>query len=69
MKVVVKLFASLRINREKEYVIDIEKGHTPMDLIKKLNISLLKICIIGNQRNTKSKKSISLFSVKQVISH
>lgn len=39
MKVVVKLFASLRINNEKEYVLDIERGHTPMDLIKKLNIS------------------------------
>lgn len=39
MKITVKLFANLRINNEKETVLDMPEGTTPMDIIQKLNIS------------------------------
>lgn len=39
MNVVVKLFASLRINNEKEYILDVAEGSTPIDIIHQLNIS------------------------------
>lgn len=39
MKVTVKLFASLRVNNEKESVLDIPEGATPRYIIDQLNIS------------------------------
>jgi sulfur-carrier protein len=38
VQVKVKLFASLRDNREKEMMMDIVQGSTPKDIIERLNI-------------------------------
>ncbi len=38
MKVTVRLFATLRENREKEMMMDLPEGATPKDIIGRLNI-------------------------------
>jgi molybdopterin converting factor small subunit len=46
MKVTVKLFATLRLGREKEAIHDIEEGTRPKDIIEGLNIPLKDVTII-----------------------
>ncbi|WHH58603.1 MoaD/ThiS family protein [Petroclostridium sp. X23] len=38
MKITVRLFATLRINNEKEMLMDLPEGATPKDIIERLNI-------------------------------
>jgi molybdopterin converting factor small subunit len=38
MQVKVKLFATLRLNREKEMLMDLVQGSTPKDIIERLDI-------------------------------
>lgn len=46
MKVTVKLFATLRENNEKEMDLDVSEGTTPLDIIKRINISEKDVSII-----------------------
>lgn len=46
MKVEVRLFTSLRINREKKYIMEVEPGATPMLLAEMLDIQPKEIQII-----------------------
>lgn len=46
MKVTVKLFATLRENNEKEMDLDVSEGTTPLDIIKRTNISEKDVSII-----------------------
>lgn len=46
MKIVVKLFANLRDNREKEQSMDLREGMTPKDVIEKLEIPFEDVAII-----------------------
>ncbi len=46
MKVLVKLFANLRDNREKEQLMDLEEGMVPRDVIEKLGIPFEDVAII-----------------------
>lgn len=46
MNVVVKLFANLRINNEKEYALEIKDGSTPADILNKINIPLEDVAIV-----------------------
>lgn len=46
MQVKVKLFATLRNNREKEMMMDLAEGATPKNIIKRLNISEEEATII-----------------------
>lgn len=46
MKITVKLFATLRENREKEVLHDIDEGTTPKDIIEGLDIPLKDVTII-----------------------
>lgn len=39
LQIKVKLFATLRNNREKEMMMDLPQGSTPKDIIHRLNIS------------------------------
>jgi molybdopterin converting factor small subunit len=38
VKITVRLFATLRINNEKEMLMDLPEGATPKDIIERLNI-------------------------------
>jgi len=38
MKVTVKVFATLRLNREKEMLMDFEEGTTPKQVLRSMNI-------------------------------
>jgi len=46
LKIVVKLFANLRDNREKEQLMDLREGMTPRDVIRKLEIPFEDVAII-----------------------
>ncbi len=46
MKITVKLFATLRENRDKVAINDINEGTTPKDIIEGLNIPLKDVAII-----------------------
>lgn len=46
MKVTVKLFATLRENRENIAIHDIDYGRTPKDIIDELNIPIKDVAII-----------------------
>lgn len=46
MKATVKLFATLRENREKISIRYIDDGTTPKDIIKELNIPIKDVAII-----------------------
>jgi sulfur-carrier protein len=46
MQVKVRLFATLRENREKEMMMDIVQGSTPKDIIERLNIRKEEATII-----------------------
>lgn len=46
MKITVKLFATLRENREKEVLHDIDEGTTPKDIIEGLDIPIKDVAII-----------------------
>lgn len=46
MKVTVKLFATLRIDRQKIMEMDVEEGTTPQDIAQLLDIPLQEIAII-----------------------
>lgn len=46
LKVLVKLFANLRDNREKEQLMDLEEGMVPRDVIEKLGIPFEDVAII-----------------------
>lgn len=46
MKITVKLFATLRENREKIIQLDVEKDTTPYDIAQILNIPLQDIAIL-----------------------
>lgn len=46
MQVKVKLFASLRENREKEGLFDLKQGATPKDVVEYLNIPEKEIALI-----------------------
>ena len=46
MKVLVKLFANLRDNREKESFMDLSDGSTPRDVIESLGIPFEDVAII-----------------------
>lgn len=46
MKVTVKLFATLRIDRQKIVEMDVEEGTTPQDIAQLLDIPLQEIAII-----------------------
>lgn len=39
MKVTVKVFATLRLNRDKEKLMDFEEGTTPRDVLRHMSIS------------------------------
>ncbi len=54
MQIKVKLFATLRENREKEMMMDLTQGATPKDIIERLNIPKEEAAIIIiNGRNAK----------------
>lgn len=46
MQITVRLFATLRTNREKEMLMDLEIGATPKDIIERLNIPTEDAAII-----------------------
>lgn len=46
MEVTVKLFASLRIDREKEMIMDLPTGATTLDIIQRLDIPKEDVAII-----------------------
>ncbi|TCO77396.1 MoaD/ThiS family protein [Marinisporobacter balticus] len=46
MKIKVKLFATLRINREKEMLMDLPEGATPKDIIGQLSIPEEDVAIL-----------------------
>ncbi|MFZ5967256.1 MAG: MoaD/ThiS family protein [Bacillota bacterium] len=46
MQIKVKLFATLRNNREKEMMMALAQGATPKDIIERLNISEEEAAII-----------------------
>jgi molybdopterin converting factor small subunit len=46
VQIKVKLFATLRNNREKEMMMDLAQGSTPKDIIERLNISVEEAAII-----------------------
>lgn len=46
MKIFVKLFASLRDNREKEQYMDFKEDMTPKDIIENLGIPVEDVAII-----------------------
>ncbi len=46
MKITVRLFATLRINREKEMIMDLAEGTTPKDIINHLDILEKEAAII-----------------------
>ena len=46
MEVTVKLFASLRIDRQKEMIMDLPTGATTLDIIEKLDIPKEDVAII-----------------------
>lgn len=46
MKVNVKLFASLRENREKVMLMDIPENSTPLDIIQLIDIPVEEVAII-----------------------
>ncbi|OGO78298.1 MAG: molybdopterin synthase sulfur carrier subunit [Clostridiales bacterium GWB2_37_7] len=46
MQIKVKLFATLRENREKEMMMDLVQGATPKDIIERLNIRAEEAAII-----------------------
>ena len=46
MQIKVKLFATLRENREKEMMMDIAQGATPKEIIEGLNILKEEVAII-----------------------
>lgn len=52
MQIKVKLFATLRENREKEMMMDIAQGTTPKEIVDRLNILIEEAAIIMiNGRN------------------
>ncbi len=46
MQVKVKLFATFRINRHKEMVLDLKQGTTPKEVIESLDIPVKEVAII-----------------------
>lgn len=46
MQITVKLFATLRNNREKEMTMDLDPNATPKDIIERLNIAQEEAAII-----------------------
>lgn len=57
MLIKVKLFATLRENREKEMTMDLEKGSIPKDILERLNIPEHEAAIIFiNGRGAKLDK-------------
>lgn len=46
MKIIVKLFANLRENREKEQVLSFEEGITAIEVIRSLGIPIEDVAII-----------------------
>lgn len=46
MQVKVKLFATFRINRHKEIVLDLKQGTTPKEVIESLDIPVKEVAII-----------------------
>lgn len=59
MKIKVKLFATLRENRDKEQILDFSQGATPKDIIEKLNISQEEAAIIFvNGRSVKLDQTL-----------
>jgi len=46
VQIKVKLFATLRENREKEMMMDLVQGATPKDIIERLNIRAEEAAII-----------------------
>ena len=46
MQVKVKLFATFRENREKEMMVEIAQGTTPMEIIDRFNILIEEVAII-----------------------
>ncbi len=46
MDIKVRLFATLRQNRDKELIINLPTASTPMDIIRKLSISKEDIAIL-----------------------
>ncbi|AOT73257.1 molybdopterin synthase sulfur carrier subunit [Geosporobacter ferrireducens] len=60
MQIKVKLFATLRNNREKEMMMDLAEGATPKDIIERLNISEEEATIIMiNGRGAKLDTAIA----------
>ena len=57
MQIKVRLFATLRENREKEMIMDLAQGATPKDIIERLNILEKEAAIIlVNGRGAKLDK-------------
>lgn len=46
MKVTVKLFATLRLNNQKEMTMDLPEGSTPRDIFERLSIPVEDVAII-----------------------
>ncbi|QNO15386.1 MoaD/ThiS family protein [Alkalicella caledoniensis] len=46
MQIKVKLFATFRINRHKEMVLDLKQGTTPKEVIESLDIPVKEVAII-----------------------
>ncbi|WP_236932645.1 MoaD/ThiS family protein [Geosporobacter ferrireducens] len=60
VQIKVKLFATLRNNREKEMMMDLAEGATPKDIIERLNISEEEATIIMiNGRGAKLDTAIA----------
>lgn len=58
MNITVRLFANLRINNEKEMLIDLPEGSTPKDIIKLLGITEEDAAIIMINGRSKDFNSI-----------
>lgn len=58
VKVIVKLFATLRVNNEKEILMDLPEGATPKDIIMQLNISEKHAAIIMINGRSKNLNTI-----------
>lgn len=46
MQITVKLFATLRVNREKIMTLEVEDGTTPREISERLKIPVLDVAII-----------------------
>jgi len=46
MQITVKLFATLRVNREKIMTLEVEDGTTPREISERLEIPVLDVAII-----------------------